>query len=115
MAIAIKRVYDERSEDDGFRILVDRLWPRGLNKASAAIDLWFKDTAPSNELRRWFGHDPDKWPEFQRRFRAELADNADALASLRDAVKSHRKVTLIFGARDTEHNHAVVLREIFTR
>jgi uncharacterized protein YeaO (DUF488 family) len=115
MPVKLKRVYDERSEDDGFRILVDRLWPRGLAKAEAGIDLWFEDAAPSNELRRWFGHDPGKWKEFQRRYRAELAENPDAMAALRDAVKSHRKVTLLFGAKDTEHNQAVVLRDLLTR
>jgi uncharacterized protein YeaO (DUF488 family) len=112
MPIALKRVYDDRSSDDGFRVLVDRLWPRGLDKATAGIDLWFKDAAPSSELRRWFGHDPDRWAEFQRRYRAELADNAAALATLRALAKEHKKLTLLYAARDTAHNHAIVLRDI---
>ena len=110
MSVALKRVYDEKSADDGFRLLVDGIWPRGISKA--AIDLWFKDAAPSAALRRWFNHDPAKWTEFQRRYRAELADNEAAIATLRKLVKSHPKVTLLYGARDTEHNQAVVLREL---
>lgn len=115
MAIALKRVYEAKSAEDGFRILVDRLWPRGLSKAEAGVDLWFRDAAPSAELRRWFGHDPDRWAEFRRRYRAELRANADALSALRSAVKPHPEVTLLFGAADTRHNHAVVLRELLMR
>ena len=113
MSLGLKRVYDEKSADDGFRLLVDRVWPRGI--AKAAIDLWFKDAAPSAELRRWFNHDPAKWTEFQRRYRAELADNEAALATLRQLVKSHRKVTLLYGAKDTAHNQAVVLADLLAR
>jgi uncharacterized protein YeaO (DUF488 family) len=112
MPIALKRVYDDRSPEDGFRVLVDRLWPRGLDKATAGIDLWFKDAAPSTELRRWFGHDPDRWAEFQRRYRAELADNAAALARLTALAREHKKLTLLYAAKDTAHNHAVVLRDV---
>lgn len=109
--ISLKRVYDASSPDDGFRILADRLWPRGVSKERAKVDLWSKDTAPSNELRKWFGHEAEKWGEFRKRYVAELADNPDAVAKLRSAVKGHKKVTLLYGAKDTEHNEAVVLRD----
>src|SRR5262245_6372310 len=115
MPIALKRIYAERSPEDGFRVLVDRLWPRGLAKATAGIDLWFKDAAPSPDLRRWFNHDPDRWQEFQRRYRAELADNGAALATLSDLAREHRKLTLLYAARDTKHNHAVVLQDMLQR
>jgi uncharacterized protein YeaO (DUF488 family) len=112
MPITHKRVYEDKSPDDGFRVLVDRLWPRGLDKAKAGIDLWFRDAAPSSELRRWFGHDRDKWQEFQRRYRDELSKNELALATLRDLAKAHRKLTLLYAARDTQHNHAIVLKDV---
>jgi uncharacterized protein YeaO (DUF488 family) len=112
MSIALKRVYDDKSPDDGFRVLIDRLWPRGLDKASAGIDLWVKDAAPSTELRRWFGHDPEKWQEFQRRYRDELGHNDTALATLRDLAKGHKKLTLLYAAKDTAHNNAVVLKDV---
>ncbi|GAB1412033.1 DUF488 domain-containing protein [Candidatus Desulfobacillus denitrificans] len=92
------------------RILVDRLWPRGLSKAQAAIDHWLKEVAPSNELRQWFGHDPEKWPEFRKRYRAELKDNP-ALAELRDLSRKGT-VTLVYSAKDELHNQAVVLRQV---
>ena len=108
MSIAIKRVYEPVSAKDGYRILVDRLWPRGLSKDHAAVDLWLKDIAPSTELRRWFGHDPSKWDEFRRKYSAELATHAEDVAQIRKLAK-RRRVTLVYGARDTEHNDAVVL------
>lgn len=110
MDIFIKRVYEAAHEADGKRILVDRLWPRGLAKADAKVDLWLKDVAPSTELRKWFGHDPAKWEEFQKRYRAELKDNP-ALAEL-TAIVQEGTVTLLFAAKDTEHCHAVVLRDL---
>jgi uncharacterized protein YeaO (DUF488 family) len=100
--------------DDGTRILVDRLWPRGLSKADAAIDLWLKDIAPSTELRRWFGHDPDRWPEFHQRYQRELAEHTAELNQLR-ALAEQGIVTLLFGARDEQHNDAVVLRDTLLR
>ena len=103
--LQIKRVYAEPSPDDGKRILVDRLWPRGLSKEKAKVDIWLKDVAPSNELRKWFAHDPEKWPEFRRRYIAELKTAGAPLALLRQQV-SQRKVTLLYGARDEEHNDA---------
>jgi uncharacterized protein YeaO (DUF488 family) len=108
MSLAIKRVYEPVSPKDGYRILVDRLWPRGLSKENAAVDLWLKDVAPSTELRQWFGHDPAKWNEFRRKYSAELATRAGEVAQIR-ALARRRRVTLVYGARDTEHNDAVVL------
>jgi uncharacterized protein YeaO (DUF488 family) len=109
--IQLKRVYEEPSREDGMRILVDRLWPRGLTKARAAVDLWLKEVAPSTELRKWFGHDPAKWKQFQVRYRKELRENKDALALLKEKSKEHT-VTLVYGARDEEHNEALVLKKI---
>lgn len=111
MTIKLKRAYDEAAKNDGFRVLVDRLWPRGVSKDDADIDLWIKDLAPTDELRKWFGHDPDKWSEFHTRYTKELDALGDALEPLRDAVKKHGTVTLVFGAKDTEHNNAVTLKD----
>lgn len=108
--VAIKRVYEPPSDSDGQRVLVDRLWPRGLSKDKADVALWLKEIAPSTELRKWFGHDPEKWPEFQKRFRAELDDNAEAVKELRGLI-AKGKVTLLYSAHDEEHNNAVVLAE----
>lgn len=110
--VALKRAYDSPSPEDGKRVLVDRLWPRGVSKAEAHIDLWLKDVAPSTDLRKWFAHDPAKWVEFERRYRAELAKNP-ALEELRELVATH-SVTLVYGAKDTEHNQAVVLQRLLT-
>lgn len=105
--ITLKRAYDPPDDGDGLRVLVDRLWPRGLEKRRAAIDEWLKDAAPSPALRKWFGHDPARWVEFQRRYHEELDENP-AVGQIRDMAKKH-KITLIYGARDEEHNHALVL------
>ncbi|AOU99666.1 hypothetical protein BI364_10285 [Acidihalobacter yilgarnensis] len=108
--LVVKRVYAPVAEDDGFRVLVDRLWPRGLSKAAARIDLWAKDVAPSDALRQWFGHDPAKWDVFQHRYSAELAKNVDAMAALRSELSAHvRGATLLYAAHDEQHNNAVVL------
>ncbi|HWX49351.1 MAG TPA: DUF488 domain-containing protein [Roseomonas sp.] len=109
--IRVKRAYDPPSADDGTRVLVDRLWPRGLKRDGAKIDVWLKNIAPSADLRRWFAHDPAKWPGFQDRYRAELASNA-ALDELLTLIRQHKRVTLLFGARDTAHNNAVVLQAV---
>jgi uncharacterized protein YeaO (DUF488 family) len=106
--IRIKRVYEPQAGSDGRRILVDRLWPRGLSKKDAAVDEWVKDIAPSAELRRWFGHDPRRWPEFKRRYRHELRARGDLLRAITERA-SRGPVTLVYGARDEEHNDAVVL------
>jgi uncharacterized protein YeaO (DUF488 family) len=107
--VTLKRIYEPPSPDDGRRILVDRLWPRGVSKAKAHIDAWMKDVAPSAELRRWFDHRPERWPEFRRRYIDELKSNAN-LRALRD-VAAAEPVTLLYAARDTTHNEAVVLAE----
>src|SRR5271170_806433 len=104
--VRIKRVYAEPDDEDGKRILVDRLWPRGLTKEKARVDLWLKEVAPSNELRKWFAHDPAKWPEFKTRYKAELKHNPTQLAFLKQAI-AKGPATLLFGAKDTEHNEAV--------
>ena len=109
--LRLKRAYEPASEDDGVRILVDRLWPRGVSKAKAALDDWMKDVAPSSELREWFGHDPTRWTGFQRRYRTELAQHAAELDRIR-ALARKRTVTLVYGARDQAHNEAVVLRQV---
>ena len=111
MHIKIKRVYLQPDEEDGTRILVDRLWPRGLTKAKASVDLWLKEVAPSTELRKWFGHDPEKWKEFQTRYRAELRQNTEQVSLLKQEA-ARGVVTLLFGAKDEEHNEAVVLQKL---
>jgi len=109
--IQLKRVYNKPSRRDGLRILVDRLWPRGLTKERAAVKLWLKDVAPSTELRKWFGHDPAKWKHFQVRYRKELREKKDALKLLKNRCKK-QTVTLLYGARDEMHNEALVLKGI---
>lgn len=111
--IKIKRAYLEPEEDDGMRILVDRLWPRGLTKEKANIDLWLKDVAPSTELRKWFSHDIEKWEEFKRRYLDELNENKESVAILKEQLNKGN-VTLIFGARDELHNEAIVLKELLS-
>jgi uncharacterized protein YeaO (DUF488 family) len=106
----LKRVYEPRSAEDGTRVLVERLWPRGLRKEDPRLDVWLKEIAPSPALRSWFAHDPAKWDEFRRRYRAELAANADAVARLR-ALLAEGPVTLVYAARDEQHNSARVLLE----
>ncbi len=114
MKINIKRVYAKSSKADGKRILVDRLWPRGLTKEKAAIDLWLKDISPTTELRKWFDHDPDKWKEFQKKYRKELTKNKEQVSLLNKQLKKGA-VTLVYAARDEEHNEALVLKEWLTR
>ena len=111
MGIAIKRVYEAPAEGDGYRVLIDRLWPRGLKKEAVPMDVWAKELAPSTELRKWFGHDPALWDEFRQRYAAELAESADVWQSL--ARRSAKEpVTLLYGARDEEHNDAVALKAL---
>ena len=107
--IRIKRAYDPPTKEDGARFLVDRLWPRGMKKEALPMAAWCKEVAPSNELRQWFSHDPDRWKEFQRRYRAELAAHGTAWQPLLDAAKQG-DVTLLYSARDTEHNNVQVLK-----
>ena len=108
--VRIKRIYEAPARTDGLRVLVDRVWPRGITKKAAALDLWVKEVAPSTELRKWFNHDPQRWMDFRLRYRRELRKHRKELEELR-AQAAKRRVTLLFGARDTEHNQAVVLRE----
>ena len=109
--IRLKRVYEPPSRMDGVRILVDRLWPRGLTKERAAVTLWLKDVAPSTELRKWFGHDPDRWKQFQARYRRELREKKDALELLKRKSNAHT-VTLVYAARDEQHNEALILKRV---
>ncbi len=109
--VRLKRVYEPAAEDDGARVLVDRLWPRGLRKGEAAIDRWDKNVAPSTELRRWFGHDPARWEEFRQRYIEELREHAVELDELRGIARRGR-LTLLYSAHDEAHNQAVVLREV---
>ena len=113
--IRVKRVYEPAKGADGFRVLVDRLWPRGLSKAQAHVDLWLRDVAPSDALRKWFAHDPDKWPEFRRRYHTELKEKTDALRSLHQLAQEHPVITLVYAAADTIRNNAVVLAGLLNR
>ncbi len=110
MNISIKRVYDQPDAEDGMRILVDRLWPRSLPKEEAKIDLWLKSVAPSNELRKWYGHDPEKWVEFKQRYFSELASNPDAVTELIGHAKSGR-VTFLYSSKEAKYNNAVALKD----
>ena len=112
--IKLKRAYEKTARDDGERILVERLWPRGLTKLEAKIDLWLKDVAPSTEIRRWFGHDPDKWEEFRQCYQKELKDKDDLIKLLKRKAKAGT-ITLIYAARDEEHNGALVLKGVLQK
>ena len=107
-----KRIYDPATREDGCRVLVDRIWPRGVSRQRAQVSDWLQTVAPSTALRRWFGHDPGKWTEFVRRYRRELRHKPSALSSLRALVRTHRVVTLVYAARDETRNNAVVLRQL---
>jgi uncharacterized protein YeaO (DUF488 family) len=112
--VRLKRAYEPAAADDGFRILIDRLWPRGVSRGRAKLDEWNRELAPSTELRRWFGHDPDRFAEFRRRYLEELRGQRPALAELRRRAREGR-LTLVYAARDSEHNDAVVLAEVLRR
>jgi uncharacterized protein YeaO (DUF488 family) len=114
MALRMKRAYDAPDPSDGYRVLIDRLWPRGVSKEEAQLDEWARELAPSSELRRWFAHDPAKFDEFRRRYRDELGDQDEKLRELRRRARAGT-LTLVYGARDTEHNDAVVLAELLRR
>ncbi|MEM2872250.1 MAG: DUF488 family protein [Candidatus Caldarchaeum sp.] len=111
MLIKVRRVYEGVSRDDGFRILVDRLWPRGLSKNGAVIDLWLKEIAPTDSLRKWFGHSPERWPVFKDRYFRELDGKEQLVEAILEKEKTYGTVTLLFSAKDVEHNNAVALRE----
>jgi uncharacterized protein YeaO (DUF488 family) len=112
--VEVKRIYDPPSPDDGKRILVDRLWPRGVRKDNAAIDEWLKEIAPSNELRKWFGHDPARWEEFRKRYAKELESKRDLLKRLQ-AESRKGTLTLLFAAKDSTHSNAEVIRELLSK
>lgn len=114
MDVRLKRAYETAGADDGYRVLIDRLWPRGLKRETASLDEWARDLAPSTELRRWFSHDPERFAEFRRRYGVELLGQEAKLQELRRRARSGT-LTLVYGARDTEHNDAVVLAEILRR
>lgn len=109
--IRTKRVYDDATEADGYRVLVDRVWPRGVSKDKAAVDQWMKEIAPSTGLRKWFGHEPERWPEFRKRYRAELEKHGELVDELRRHA-ARKALTLVYAAKDEEHNQAVVLKEL---
>ena len=115
--ILLKRAYEKAAESDGFCVLADRLWPRGVSKENARLDMWAKDVAPSTPLRQWFGHDPERWLEFARRYKIELKETQarEEIIEIVDRAKQAPAITLIYGAKDTEHNEAVVLRDILKR
>ena len=112
MSIAVKRVHDQPSEEDGYRVLVDRLWPRGVSRVMASLDLWLRDIAPSTALRTWYAHQPERWPAFRERYRAELAEHGPLLDVLTDVEQHRGRVTLLFAARDRERNEAQVLADV---
>ncbi len=117
MELLLKRAYEKRTRNDGFRVLVDRLWPRGVSKVSLHLDMWAKGVSPSTALRKWFGHDPERWPEFEKRYKAELKESEarETIAAIVTHAKPRHAITLIYGAKDTEHNEAVVLRGVLKR
>lgn len=110
--MTLKRIYEPVDASDGYRVLVDRLWPRGLSRAKAGIDLWLKEISPSDELRRWFRHEPTKWQEFLKRYENELKEKRDVVTRLKEIIKQKGRVTLLFSASDTKHNNAVALVKI---
>ena len=113
--ILLKRIYEPYSKEDGLRVLVDRLWPRGISKEKAKIDLWLKEIGPSTELRKWFGHEVEKWPEFQKRYRQELKVNKSPLEELKSLAKKNKKLTLLYGAKNKERNQAAVLVQMLRK
>lgn len=111
MGIMLKRLYDKPNAEDGLRVLVERLWPRGLSKNDAKVDLWVKDAAPSTELRNWFGHDASKWKEFRKRYYEELDHNPDVVEKLRELLKRNEQVTFVFASRERKYNNSAALKD----
>ena len=110
--IELKRIFEKPDPSDGYRILVDRLWPRGMTREKAAIDLWFKEIAPSDELRKWFHHEVPNWEEFRARYEREIRDNQVTLEKLKAIIKKEKTVTLLYGAKDEKHNQALVIKDL---
>lgn len=113
--VKVKRIYDDYDPEDGYRVLVDRLWPRGVSKEKAHVDLWMRDIAPSTELRKWFRHDTQKWDEFTAQYTKEIKENTGQLEELNKILREHATVTFLYAARDTEHNDAVVLKQVLSK
>lgn len=113
--INLKRIYENPAKDDGIRILVDRLWPRGVSKEKAKLDLWMKEIAPSDALRKWFAHDPKKWIQFQKKYLEELKKGVEQVRNLENIIKEKKKVTLLYAAKDKEHNEAIVIKEFIDK
>jgi uncharacterized protein YeaO (DUF488 family) len=113
--IKVKRIYDKPEKEDGYRILVDRLWPRGLSKNNAKVDLWLKDIAPSDKLRKWFSHDPKKWKDFRNKYKNELKSKNAIINKIKQIEKEKKTITLLYSAKDEEHNNAIVLQKILQR
>ena len=113
--IKTKRIYESPAKEDGFRILVDKLWPRGVKKEKAKIDLWLKEIAPSDELRKWFSHDPQKWEEFKKRYKKQLTTTQELLYKIKQMEKEKGNITLLYSAKDTVHNNAVALKAILEK
>ncbi len=110
--IKLKRIYNKAEKDDGFRILVDRLWPRGVSKEEAKLDLWLKEIAPSSDLRKWFNHDPKKWKEFKEKYKKEVLENKQAFDKLKQVIKENKIITLLYGVKDERCSEAIVLKEL---
>lgn len=115
MNVEIKRIYNEPSDSDGYRILVDKLWPRGVSKADAKLDKWWKEIAPSSELRKWFDHDPEKWEGFSKSYSQELENNTEEIEDFAKNIDMRKRVTLLYGAKDESHNHALVLKRFLEK
>ena len=113
--IAIKRIYEDYSKSDGYRILVDRLWPRGISKERAKIDLWSKETAPSDKLRKWYSHDPKKWDEFKKLYHAELSDKLNFLIHIKEIEREQKLVTLLYCSKNKEFTHAIILQNFLNQ
>ena len=113
--LKVKRIYEVAERSDGYRVLVDRLWPRGVSKQKAQVDLWMREIAPSDSLRKWFGHDSQRWLEFQRRYRGELRNKTELIGRIEQLERERHTVTLVFSARDERHNQAVALRAFLKR
>ncbi|HOB90005.1 MAG TPA: DUF488 family protein [Candidatus Colwellbacteria bacterium] len=110
--VTLKRIYEPYGKGDGFRILVDRLWPRGVSKEKAKINLWLKDIGPSNELRKWFNHEVEKWPEFKKRYKQELKSKKELVEELRSAHRKHKTITLLYAAKDEKRNEAIIIKDL---
>ncbi|WP_417602241.1 DUF488 domain-containing protein [Owenweeksia hongkongensis] len=113
--IEIKRIYEEPSEDGGYRVLVDKLWPRGVSKTDAKLDKWWKEIAPSTELRKWFDHDPEKWDDFSKSYTQELKNYTNEIEDFLKNIDQRKRVTLLYGAKDENHNHALVLKQFIEK